>query len=340
MLRIFALTTLWFAASLYGDIVYLEDGSTQEGTVEVEKDRVIVTTESGERIVIPKSDVKRVKYESTSTPEELLEMLDEFESLIAPALGLVAPEQREFSEVTRGHSSSAQRETDVASARQGNANSQYQQSYSSTTRSSSYNSSTRWRTGLYTEEVTTDKFVDEWVRYAAQFRAIQKTQAFKRHTRPGKGDKSLAEYVHNMPRTDEAELIGPAIRDALESVKKTFKYAKAADGAMNTVRQREVDWDQRIRRAEISAMRTKNKAETARQRARADIDVEALRAQKENDLQERKLTADNAVNLVAAERIITIEMLRQLRSVLSELAERNIGKTAPDETSPQEAPKE
>ncbi len=288
------LIVLLGAESASADKVLLKDGRRLSGTAKKHKDRVDLTTDDGTKLSFPKDEVKRIIFESTTSPRELVEMYDTFEDLIAPAMGLLEPEQREFSKQTR----TAQRRRDPYSGSR----------------------TVEWEWGRAREPVSSDKFVDDWVRYAAHFKAVAKTRAFKRHMRPRRGKKSLAEFAHYPP--EELEELGLSLRDAIEAVKDTFEYAETADRAVGSIRGGELEHDRKIARAKNRArLMDANKQATSEEKALARARIQRLIDKKEVSHNARKLSADNAVNQVASSRIVAIRQLSEFRRLLEEVFE-------------------
>lgn len=282
------------AGSAFGDKVYLKDGRKLSGTAKRHRDGVDLTTDDGKKLSFARDDVKRVVFESAATPKEVLEMLDEFEDLIAPAFGLGQPEQREFGKIT-----SKRRSVVPFGERPG------------------WHSDRDYTTeeGRAREVVDSDKFVDDWVRFAAHFEAIAKTRTYKQQTRAKRRKKSLAEYARYPP--EELKELGDVLGDAIEAVKETFELAERANSALTAVRSEGVRRDRQLARARDHSRRTDARRDATKEdEAMARARVSKLRDDKAVRLKEMQLGADNVVNRVAAARIIAIQQLIEFRRML------------------------
>lgn len=292
------LIVLVAAGSALADKVYLKDGRKLSGTAKRSVEGVKLTTDDGKQLSFTKEEVKRVVFESTATPRQLREMLDEFEELIAPAMGLGEPRQREFGKTTT--------KVRAKNLEQGERPG----------RDSDRDFTTE--SGLAREVVGSDKFVDDWVRFAAQFEAIAKTRTFKNHTRAKRRKTSLAEFARFPP--EEQEELADVVNDGIEAVKDTFKLAEKANKALAGVRSEDLRHDRLIARETDKYRRTKARRYSTKEDKRlADARVRKLQDDKNVRMKQAQLGADDAVNDVAASRIIAIQQLAELRKMLDEL---------------------
>ena len=288
--------TLVGATCAFGDKVYLKNGRKLAGTAKRHKDGVDLITEDGKQLSFAKGDVKRVVFESTATPKELLEMLDELEDLIARPMGLGQPEQREFGKVT------IKRRARVPF---GERPGRYTD-----------RDTTRER-GLARENVGTDKFVDDWIRFAAHFEAVAKTRSYKNHMRAVRRKKSLAEFARYPPEV--LEELGSVLAEMIEAVKETFELAQRANSALAASRLEALRRDRLIASAANRARRASvSRSESGERSALARAHVQELRDDKVVKMKEMRLGADNAVNRVAASRIIAIRQLDESRNMLEQ----------------------
>ncbi len=276
------------AGSALGDKVYLKDGRKLSGTANRHSDGVDLTTDDGQQLSFTKDEVKRIVFESTSPPGGVLDMLDEFEDLIAPAFGLGEPSQ----ENPRPRSVTV-------------------------TGTSPQGPGVVYRTyfGYFREAVGSDRFVDEWVRFSAHFQAVAKTHTYKHHTRPKLKKKSLAEFAMYPP--EELKEAGEALQDAIGAVKETFKLAERADKLLGAVRYQEIRCDREIAAALNRSRRTSaREGATSQDKGMARAYVAKLEDDKKVKIKAKTLLADTGVNQVAVSRIIAICLLAEARGML------------------------
>ncbi len=293
------LIVLVSAQSALADKVHLNDGRKLSGTAERYGDGVALVTDDGEKLSFAREDVKRVVFESTATPKQLLEMLDEFEDLIAPAMGLGEPKQRENS-------------TRIQRTRARNVSQGERPNWDS---DRDYITEYRPRRE---EPVSSDRFVDDWVRFAAHFEAIAKTRTYKLHTRAKRRETSLAEFGRFPPEGHQE--LGEVVRDAIEAVDETFELAEKANRALAGVRAEDLRHERLLAKARNRARRTDARVtSTGEEKRLADAQVSKLQDDRVVKMKEAQLAADDAVNDVAASRIIAIQQLDEVRKMLEEL---------------------
>ncbi len=225
-------------------------------------------------------------YESTASPADLIRMLDDFEGLIEPVMGfeelnepLQEPRQREFPKLSR---------TDGRNT-------------------------TIWRGGREREFITSDRFVDDWVRYSAHFVAIERTQLFRLHMSMELDEHSLGEFARYTP--EGFEDIGRAIKDALSTVKSMFENAETVNRLLDNHRRSTLTHDEKI----LRASRRSKRRETKKGRTDAKDDLQRLIDRKAIELRDLQLLADDKTNSVAAERIVAMKQLEEVRRLLGEI---------------------
>jgi len=291
------LIVLVASASAVADKIYLQDGRKLSGTAKRSSDVVELVTDEGRKLVFAKEDVKRVVFESTSTPNEVLDMLDEFEDLIAPAMGLGEPTQREF-----GKTSTSVRARNIPL---GDRPRRYDDRDFVTDHTPAR------------EVISSDKFVDDWVRFSAHFEAVAKTRTYKHHTRAKRRTPSLAEFGRFTP--EKYEEVGAVVCEAIDAVKETFELAEKANKALAGARIEDLNQDRLIAKARDRSRRTNARSNsTGEERRVAQARVDKLIDDKVVRMKQAQLGADNAVNDVAAARIIAIQQLAELRGMLEE----------------------
>ena len=272
------------------DKVQLKDGTAVSGTAKKLKDGFVeLTNEHGETNTYTRDEVRRVVFESTTTVAEMLDMLDYFEGLIAPAFGLGEPLQREF------------------------AHSYYRGGKTQNTRPTTHTNRTIVHAGKITRElVSNDTFVDDWVRFAAQFDGIRKMRTFKNIYKTKVRTKSLAEFARYP--VEGREDLSDALREAIQSVKSVFKKAKRATNLLNALRKKDLSWDRRIRAAEASSrLVSASRSATSEDKAVANAHTATLRANKMSEIDHIRLSSDDETNRVAAGRIIAMQLFEDVR---------------------------
>ncbi len=269
------LVAVVFTSGVRADKLYLQDGRKLSGAYKRKSGNIEFTTDDGETISFTDEEVDRLVRESSATLVDLEEMFYEFEELVSPALGRPVVQQRDGLEIKRtasGHRITGHR--------------------------------------MYREPVSSDRYVDDWVTYAAKFEAIEGTQAYKRHMHAKHGKVSIGEYSQ-FPREGHEE-IGAALKTALKSVKGIFALAARANRVLYSYRKTELRFDERIRDAGLNARDKK----TSKGRRKAQHDIQWIKNEKISKLNRLRLNADNLINRVAAMRIITFQRLDEARELI------------------------
>ncbi len=267
---VFVLVTAAFTSGASADKLYLHDGRKLSGDYKRTAGSIEFTADGGETFNFTDEEADRVVRESTATLLDLQRMFYEFEELVSPALGRTVVEQRDGLEITQ-----------TATGRR--------------------------ITGhrMYREPVSSDRYVDEWVKYSARFEAIEGSRAYKRHMRSKHGEMSIGEYAQ-FPQEGNEE-VGEVLKDALRSVKEIFSLSDRANKLLDTYRRKDLNFDKRIRDAKFNIQHKK----TNKGRTKSQHNIQRIKNQKITQLSRIRLNADNVINRVAAMRIITVQRLNE-----------------------------
>jgi hypothetical protein len=272
------------ACMVYADKLHLRDGRILSGAVERQRDTYLLIDDLGNESSFHKDEVLRVIHESRVTLEELAVMLSRFELLIAPAFGLIHPQE------TRTNPLKIRGET-------GGPLNNPQQSEDDP---------------LATERLvlkdSVSEFVKRWKSYAPAFEAIGSTMAFRNHTILKRGQPSLIEFAIQPP--EGAEVLAESLKSFVELVKSTFDDAERAGRISIAIRETELRYDRQIRDAWARF------PSTFKGRREAQHEVSRLKAMKESELQRMRASREVLINQIATNRVIAVHLLDETWQIL------------------------
>jgi len=280
-----------------GDKLLLKDGRTVSGQVSIETGEAgricTIVTAEGQTLSFDRDDVKRIVYESQLTDFDVLIKFEKWQELVTPVLELPEPSQREF----------LHEWTDYRSNVSGTNTSEHW----------GHTRDTLWRT-----PVDSDEFIDEWSRYAAEFKAVAKSLDYEDLTSKRRRSGSLMEYAMYPPEGREA--VAEAVKEALESFERIVDTVESAEALLRDIPRSQLQEAKSIDRARAAAERERSRRSTlsdATRRAAEDRDFARRAAAKDSAVFERIMnlgstlgtkiqTADERVNVVAQKRVLAV----------------------------------
>ena len=283
------------------DRLILKDGRTLSGQVTSEKTKdgrvYTIVTDDGQTLTFTKDQVKRAIHECGLSDADLVQKYQEWRALVKPVLEQPEPKQREFLFQWRDYA------RDV-------------------------------RGRLWETPPNSDKFVDEWARYTANFKAVAESLEYKQLMSGRKGSNSLKEYVRYPP--EGREEIAATIKEAIESFEQCLDSAKATDGLIKSLPREQVKLAASVRRRQAEARKAAARRSTARdavKRHEEDRAYAERAARKEAEVYERLMymanqiekntqNADARVNLFAQERTVTLGHVRTAREQVETIGSR------------------
>ena len=283
------------------DKLILKDGRVLSGKVTSEKTgdsrSYTIVTDDGQTLTFTRDEVKRSIHESSLSDSELAQKFQEWRELVNPVLKQPEPLQREFLFRWRDYA------RDI-------------------------------RSQLWETPPDSDKFVDEWARYTANFKAVSASLDYKRLMNGRKGSNSLREYVNYPP--DGREDIAAVLKEALGSFKKCLNSAKATDGLIKSLPREQVRLANSVRRRQAEARKARARRSTARDSVKRHEEARAFAeraARKEAEVFERLMfmanqtakqtqNADARVNLFAQQRVVTLGHVKTARTEIENIGSR------------------
>lgn len=283
------------------DKLILKDGRTLSGKVTTEKTEdsriYTIVTDDGQTLTFPKDEVKRSIHESRLSDWDLARKFQEWRALVKPVLEQQEPMQREF--LFHWHDYAR----DI-------------------------------RSRLWETPPDSDKFVDEWARYTANFKAVAESVDYKNLMSGRKESNSLREYVHYPP--EGREDIAAAVREAIEGFEQCLQSAKATDGLIKSLPREQVRLAASVRRRQAEARKAQARRSTLRdaiKRHEEDRAFAERAARKEAEIYERLMymanqidkntqRADARINLFTQERVVTLGQLKTAGRRIEELDAR------------------
>lgn len=287
-------------AGVRADKLILEDGRTLSGKVTVDRDEdtrtYTIETDDGQTLTFQKDEVKRYVYECPLTDFEVFDMYEEWVEPVRAVLDEPEPAQRQFLFVWR----------DYASRVYGDL----------------------WETPPHT-----DKFVDEWARYAAKFDAVRKNPTYKKLVNPRKGSASLMDYARDPP--EGREEVAAIIKLAIESFEECLDSAQSTNALVRQLPKEQVKGRRKIRNARAAATkaearrysstfkdasrRAAENREFARRAAKKRAEIEHVAATARNNLEKKIQNADERINIFAQQRVVTAGHLQTARGTVERL---------------------
>ncbi len=275
--------------TVQADKLILQDGRTLSGKVTVEKgengaERIYkIVTDDGQTLTFPRDEVKRHKHEVALGDLELQDKLDAWHNVVKPVLDLAEPMQRQFLTEWR-----------------------------------EYAGGLTTRPRLWETPPSTDKFVDEWARYTAEFKAVAERLDYKTLMSRKRGSDSLREYSVYAP--EGREEVAEALELALDAFEECVKLAKQTSNLVRNlprerekqaarVRRREnewIEWDHRFPRSTDPEERDLQELEIERIAARKHADFLKQINIMANNLGKKTQRADEKINYFARQRTVTL----------------------------------
>ncbi|HUU84883.1 MAG TPA: hypothetical protein VM243_15395 [Phycisphaerae bacterium] len=302
------------------DMLILEDGTELSGTVTQEGDVYTIVTDDGQTKEFHKDQVKRFIYECSLAPQELLEMFDEYEGLVRPALEEKEPDQHQWLSHWREYVSTYVDEHGGERVSRGE--------------SSSPPLAPRDR------PVGSDEFVDEWTRYTAKFRAVAENFKYKKLVEARIGSNSLKDFALRPP--EECEDAAIALRTSIRCVEQCLTLCETTLQQVTGLPRQQVAHNRKIRKLEDDAKEAHDKADMydkphwrsneqkekkryekyRKQAVKADDDLRKQISKMESSIEQTTRTADDQINRLAQERELALAHLATARDLLAEMATR------------------
>ena len=299
------------------DKLILKDGRTLSGKVTIEKDDrgerfYRIVTDGGETLTLSRDEVEHFKRESDLSDWDLLQAFEEWQDLVTPILELPEPKQREF--LTEWHE------------------------YSS--RLATSGSREVWedvRARLWETPVNSDKFVDEWSRYAAEFKAVRESLKYKKLLSRKTGSNSLKEYTMHPPQGREE--LAKALKTALDTFEACLDSAERTNNLVRNLPREQVKQARMVRNRQSEAVRAMGKRSThrdamkrheenrklAQRAARKDAEVYQAVMHMANTLERKTQNADAEINRFSQERVVTHQHVVSTGREVEELGSREGG---------------
>lgn len=161
---------------------------------------------------------------------------------------------------------------------------------------------------------SSDRFVDEWARYTAKFKAVSKNVRYKALMSGRKGSGSLKEYALYPPEGHED--VAEALRAALKSCKSCATLAETTRRLVDALPRKQKKYNRELRDLQDKL----NRADGEKRRDSLSDTLQRTTTRVKNDMEKLTHTADTRINEFAQERELAKGHLGTAKDLVDQLA--------------------